>query len=45
MYERYQDGAQAEEQRVFYVGASRSSRRLTIAHSVFDGPEFPPLGQ
>jgi superfamily I DNA/RNA helicase len=44
MYERYQGDSQDEEERIFYVGASRASNRLRVAHGFFDGPEFPAFG-
>ena len=41
--ERFENGSEAEERRLFYVGMTRSSERLDIVHDYFQGKEFPPL--
>lgn len=45
MLQRYQGDSQAEEERIFYVGASRASDRLRVVHDFFGGEEFPPLSR
>jgi len=44
MLERYNNGQKDEEKRVFYVGASRASRRLIVLRDFFDGPTVPVFG-
>lgn len=41
--ERFENGYEAEERRLFYVAMTRASERLDIVHSYFGGEEFPPL--
>lgn len=41
--ERFQNGAEAEERRLYYVAMTRSSDTLNIVHDYFGGQEFPPL--
>lgn len=41
--ERFENGSEAEERRLFYVGMTRASERLDLVHSYFQGKEFPPL--
>lgn len=41
--ERFENGDEAEERRLFYVAMTRASDRLDIVHSYFQGKEFPPL--
>ena len=41
--ERFENGAEAEERRLFYVGMTRASEQIDIVHSYFQGKEFPPL--
>jgi len=42
--QRFQNGAEAEERRLYYVGMTRTSKTLHIVHEYFDGEhEFPPL--
>jgi len=41
-YRRRDDDA-AEEHRVYYVGATRASERLSIVENYFDGPIAPPI--
>jgi DNA helicase-2/ATP-dependent DNA helicase PcrA len=41
--ERFENGAEAEERRLFYVGMTRASEQIDIVHSYFGGKEFPPL--
>ena len=41
--ERFENGSEAEERRLFYVGMTRASERLDIVHQYFQGEEFPPL--
>jgi len=40
---RRNDEYAAEEHRVYYVGATRASERLTLVDGFFDGPIAPPL--
>ena len=42
--ERFENGSEAEERRLFYVGMTRASKRVDVVHSYFGGgKEFPPL--
>lgn len=41
--ERYYKSVEDDERRLFYVGMTRASKALYIAHGFFDGKEFPPL--
>lgn len=41
--ERFQNGAEAEERRLYYVAMTRSSESLFVVHDYFNGEEFPPL--
>ncbi|EMA56796.1 UvrD-helicase domain-containing protein [Halococcus thailandensis] len=41
--ERFENGDEAEERRLFYVAMTRASDRLDVVHSYFGGKEFPPL--
>lgn len=41
--ERYHDGAEAEERRLFYVAMTRAADTCLVVHDYFGGPEFPPL--
>jgi DNA helicase-2/ATP-dependent DNA helicase PcrA len=41
--ERFENGVEAEERRLFYVAMTRASERVDIVHDYFGGKEFPPL--
>ncbi|KOX92696.1 UvrD-helicase domain-containing protein [Halorubrum tropicale] len=41
--ERFQNGAEAEERRLYYVAMTRASESVRVVHDYFDGQEFPPL--
>ena len=41
--ERYQNGAEAEERRLYYVAMTRASETVYVAHDYHNGTEFPPL--
>lgn len=41
--QRFRDGAEAEERRLYYVAMTRASHTVQIVHDYFGGPEFPPL--
>ena len=43
--ERFQDGAEAEERRLYYVAMTRASTAVLVVHDYFAGEEFPPLAQ
>ena len=44
--ERFQNGAEAEERRLFYVAMTRASQQVDIVHQYFGGNcEFPPLAE
>lgn len=43
--ERFQNGAEAEERRLYYVAMTRASEALFVVHDYFAGVEFPPLEQ
>ena len=43
--ERFQDGAEAEERRLYYVALTRASETALVVHDYFAGEEFPPLAQ
>ena len=43
--ERFQNGAEAEERRLYYVAMTRASEVVLIVHNYFAGEEFPPLAQ
>jgi superfamily I DNA/RNA helicase len=40
---RFQNGAEAEERRLYYVAMTRASDTVRVVHDYFDGQEFPPL--
>jgi len=40
---RFQNGAEAEERRLYYVVMTRASETVRVIHDYFDGQEFPPL--
>jgi len=41
--ERFQNGAEAEERRLYYVALTRASETALVVHDYFGGQEFPPL--
>lgn len=41
--ERFENGAEAEERRLFYVAMTRASQNVDVVHGYFGGKEFPPL--
>ncbi|KOX94211.1 ATP-binding domain-containing protein [Halorubrum tropicale] len=41
--ERFRNGAEAEERRLYYVAMTRASESVRVVHDYFDGQEFPPL--
>jgi DNA helicase-2/ATP-dependent DNA helicase PcrA len=41
--ERFENGAEAEERRLFNIGMTRTSERIEVVHQYFQGKEFPPL--
>ena len=41
--ERFENGAEAEERRLFYVAMTRASERVDVVHGYHGGKEFPPL--
>lgn len=41
--DRFQNGAEAEERRLYYVALTRASHTVLVVHEFFDGQEFPPL--
>jgi DNA helicase-2/ATP-dependent DNA helicase PcrA len=43
--ERFQDGAGAEERRLYYVAMTRASNAALVVHDYFGGEEFPPLAE
>jgi superfamily I DNA/RNA helicase len=43
--ERFKNGAEAEERRLFYVGMTRASERVDVVHGYLGGSEFPPLAE
>ncbi|WP_435078413.1 UvrD-helicase domain-containing protein [Halococcus sp. AFM35] len=44
--ERFENGDEAEERRLFYVAMTRASERVEVVHDYFGGDkEFPPLAR
>jgi superfamily I DNA/RNA helicase len=43
--ERFQNGAEAEERRLYYVAMTHASSAALVVHDYFAGEEFPPLAQ
>jgi DNA helicase-2/ATP-dependent DNA helicase PcrA len=41
--DRFQNGAEAEERRLYYVALTRASDTVRVVHDYFGGKEFPPL--
>ena len=41
--ECFENGSEAEECRLFYVGMTRASERVEVVHQYFGGKEYPPL--